>query len=193
MIIYEEAGADPLADVLAVANHHGRTRVRAVAEPAQMVRLVTELVGEGVDRIELCGGFGAVWHARARQAAGGQAAVGAIYYGFESLPGVASYKQRFEAGETLSEAFLIVHEGADPEVDRVVRDRDAGSTTLVAVPDEASAAEVAGKLAGGLQLIELYGTPGPESAAPVIDAVDAGVPVGVTAWAAASPAGRGRG
>ncbi|MEV1002098.1 DUF6506 family protein [Nonomuraea sp. NPDC050202] len=193
VIIYEEAGADPQADVLSVENHHGRTRVRAVAEPAQLVQLVTELTGKGVDRIELCGGFGAVWHARARQAAGGQAEVGAIYYGFESLPGVASYKERFEAGETLSEAFLIVHEGADPEVNRVVRERDTGSTTFVAVPDEASAAAVAGKMAGDLQLIELYGAPGPDSAAPVIAAVDAGVPVGVTAWAGASPAGRGRG
>nr|SBO92280.1 hypothetical protein BN4615_P1794 [Nonomuraea gerenzanensis] len=194
MIIYEEAGADPRADVLTVGDDHGRTRVRAVAEPAQLETLVTELIGEGVDRIELCGGFGAVWHARARRAAGGQAKVGAIYYGFESLAGVASYKERFEAGQALSEAFLIVHEGADPEADRVVRKRDEGGrTTFVAVPDEAAAAEVAGRMAGELQLIELYGGPGPDAAAPVIAAVDGSVPVGVTAWAAASPGGRDRG
>ncbi|MEV0824412.1 DUF6506 family protein [Nonomuraea rubra] len=193
VIIYEEAGADPRADVLAVGNDHGRTRVRAVAEQAQLEPLVAELIGEGVDRIELCGAFGAVWHARARRAAGERAEVGAIYYGFESLTGVASYKQRFEAGEVLSEAFLIVHEGADPGKDRIVRKRDGGGrTTLVAVPDETTAAEVAGRLAAELQLIELYGGPGPESAAPVIEAVDAAVPVGVTAWAVAFPAGRGR-
>ncbi|MGR6923861.1 DUF6506 family protein [[Actinomadura] parvosata] len=192
VIIYEEAGADPHADILNVANRHGRTRVRAIAGPGQLVELLTELVAEGVDRIELCGAFGAVWQAEARRAVGGRARVGAIYYGFESLTGVAAYKQRFESGEVLSEAFLIVHEDADPDTDRVVRVRDeGGSTTFVAVPDEAAAASVAGKLADRLQLIEMYGGQGPESAAPVITAVNARVPVGVTAWAASPDADPG--
>ncbi|MEV4168435.1 DUF6506 family protein [Nonomuraea sp. NPDC049709] len=183
VIIYEEAGADPQADVMVVENGRGRTRVRAVAEPAQMVDLVAGLVGEGADQVELCGGFGAVWHAEARRVAAGKATVGAIYYGFESLTNVASYKARFEAGEALSEAFVIVHEDADPEVDRVVHEREAGGrTTFVAVPDEAAAAAVAAKMAGELQLIELYGAAGPESAAPVIVAVDASVPVGVSGY-----------
>ncbi|MEV0617220.1 DUF6506 family protein [Nonomuraea sp. NPDC050404] len=194
VIIYEEADADSRADVLSVRNGHGHTRVRAVAEPAQMVDLVTRLVGEGVDRIELCGAFGAVWHAEASRVAAGKAEVGAIYYGFESLTSVAAYKARFEAGEVLSEAFVVLHEGADPEVDRIVRERDdGGRTTFVAVPDAAAAAEVAGKMAGELQLIELYGGAGPEVAAPVIRAVDTGVPVGVSSWAGAYPGGRGRG
>ncbi|GLW10601.1 hypothetical protein Misp01_57290 [Microtetraspora sp. NBRC 13810] len=183
VIVYEEAGADPLADVMTIENGHGRTRVRAVAEPGQMVELVTRLVGEGVDRIELCGAFGAVWHAAARRATGGKVPVGAVYYGFESLTSVASYKARFEAGETLSEAFVIVHEGADPEADRVVRERDAGGrTTLIGVPDAEAAAEAAGKMAGELHLIELYGGEGPEGAEPVIRAVRESVPVGVTAY-----------
>ncbi|MFI7638541.1 DUF6506 family protein [Nonomuraea sp. NPDC049400] len=183
VIIYEEADADPWTDVMTIQNGNGRTRVRAVGEPGQMVELVSRLVGEGVDQVELCGAFGAVWHAEAGRAAGGKAPVGAIYYGFESLPGVASYKARFEAGEVLSEAFLIVHEGADPAVDVVVRERgDGGRTTFVAVPDEAAAGEVAGTMAGELQLIELYGGFGPEGAEPVIRAVDGRVPVGVSGY-----------
>ncbi|MBN6055645.1 hypothetical protein JYK22_27180 [Nonomuraea sp. RK-328] len=183
MIIYEEAGADPRVDVMAIETGHGRTRVRAVAEPDQMVDLLASLVAEGVDQVELCGGFGAVWHAEARRVTGGKVPVGAIYYGFESLTSVASYKERFEAGEALSEAFIIVHEGADPEADRVVREKDAGGrTTFVAVPDANAAAEVAGKLAGELQLIELYGGEGPEGAGPVIRAVNASVPVGVSGY-----------
>ncbi|TDD12522.1 hypothetical protein E1292_01355 [Nonomuraea deserti] len=183
VIIYEETGADPETDVLVIQNASGRTRVRAVGDPAQMPELVTGLVAEGVDHVELCGGFGARRHAEAVRASGGGVPVGAIYYGFESLTGVASFKARFEAGQALSEAFIIVHEGADPSADRVVLDKDGGgSTTLVGVPDAAAAAEVAGKMAAGLQLIELYGTPGPDAAEPVIRAVEtAGVPVGVIA------------
>ncbi|MEV6041116.1 DUF6506 family protein [Nonomuraea sp. NPDC052116] len=183
VIIYEETGADPWTDVMTIQNEGGRTRVRAVGEPGQMTELVSRLVGEGATQVELCGGFGAVWHAAAGRAAGGKVPVGAIYYGFESLTGVASYKTRFEAGETLSEAFIIVHEGADPAVDVVVHEKaDGGRTTFVAVPDETVAGEVAGTMASELQLIELYGGSGPEGAEPVVRAVDGRVPVGVSAY-----------
>jgi hypothetical protein len=182
VIIYEEAGAEPATDVMTIQNGSGRTRVRAVGQPEQMAELVSQLVGEGVTQVELCGAFGAVWHAAAGRAAGGRIPVGAIYYGFESLAGVASYKRRFEDGEVLSEAFIIVHDGADPSSDVVVHDKaGGGKTTMVAVPDEATAGEVAGKMAGELQLIELYGGPGPEGAESVIKAVEGKVPVGVTA------------
>ncbi|GII79487.1 hypothetical protein Sru01_44690 [Sphaerisporangium rufum] len=183
VIVYEEADADQRIDVMAVQTARGRTRVRAVAEAAQMVGLVASLVAEGVDQVELCGGFGAVWHAEARRATGGKAAVGAIYYGFESLTSVASYKERFEAGEPLSEAFIVVHGGADPEADRVVHEKEGGGRTIfVAVPDVNTAAEMAAKPAGESQLIELYGTEGPDEAEPVIRAVDAKVPVGVSGY-----------
>ncbi|MFI0366988.1 DUF6506 family protein [Actinomadura sp. 1N219] len=183
VIIYEETGADPWTDVMTVQNGGGRTRVRAVGKQEEMVELVTRLVGEGVTQIEICGAFGAVWHAAAGRAAGGKVPVGAIYYGFESLTGVASYKSRFEAGDVLSEAFIIVHEGADPSGDVVTHERaDGGRTTFVAVPDEAAAGEVAAAMADDLQLIELYGASGPEGAEPVIQAVDGRVPVGVSAY-----------
>ncbi|MFI0486164.1 DUF6506 family protein [Actinomadura sp. 9N215] len=183
VIIYEESGADPGTDVMTIRNGGGRTRVRAVDKPEEMVELVSRLVGEGVTQIELCGGFGAIWHAAAGRAADGKVPVGAIYYGFESLAGVASYKTRFEDGDVLSEAFIIVHEGADPSGDVVVHERaDGGRTTFVAVPDEATAGEVAEKMADDLHLIELYGASGPEGAEPVIRAVDGRTPVGVSAY-----------
>ncbi|SDI07691.1 DUF6506 family protein [Nonomuraea jiangxiensis] len=184
VVIYEAAGADPEADLMVIENEHGRTRVRAVPDHAEMTALVGRLAGEGVDRFELCGSFGALWHAEARRVLEERTPVSAIYYGFESLASVASYKARFEAGEVLSEAFIIVHEGADPDSHRVVRHRDDGSgTTIVAVPDLDAAAELAAKLAGELQLIELYGVRGPAEAEPVIRAVvAAGVPVGMSAF-----------
>ncbi|MEU5876489.1 DUF6506 family protein [Spirillospora sp. NPDC047279] len=183
VIIYEETGADPTTDVMTIQNGSGRTRVRAVGKPEQMPELVSQLVDEGLTRVELCGAFGAAWHAAAGRAAAGRIPVGAIYYGFESLAGVASYKKRFEDGEVLSEAFIIVHDGADPSSDVVVHDKPGGGkTTFVAVPDEATAGLVAGRMASELQLIELYGGPGPEGAEPAIRAVDGTVPVGVTAY-----------
>ncbi|MFI0355047.1 DUF6506 family protein [Actinomadura sp. 9N407] len=183
VVIYEETGADPTSDVLTIETGSGRTRVRAVGKPEEMVELVSRLIDEGVTRIELCGAFGAVWHAAAGRAAGGRIPVGAIYYGFESLVGVASYKTRFEDGEVLSEAFIVIHDGADPSSDVVVHHKtDGGRTTLVAVPDEATAGEVAGRMADELQLIELYGGPGPEGAEPAIRAADGKVPIGVTAY-----------
>ncbi|WUH98428.1 DUF6506 family protein [Spirillospora sp. NBC_00431] len=192
VIIYEESGADPESDVMTIRNGGGRTRVRAVDRPEQMVELVSRLAGEGVTRIEICGGFGAVWHSAAGRAAGEKVPVGAIYYGFESLAAVASYKARFEAGEeeVLSEAFIIVHEGADPSSDVTVHEKaEGGTTTFVAVPDESAAGEVAGNMAGDLHLIELYGGSGPAGAEPVIRAVDGRVPVGVSAYGVAG--GRG--
>ncbi|TDC10422.1 hypothetical protein E1267_04265 [Nonomuraea longispora] len=183
VIIFEAGSADPTTDALVIENASGRTRLRAVEEPAQMLELVSRLVAEGVDQIELCGGFGALPHADAVRAVGGRVPVGAIYYGFESLTAIASFKARYEAGDALSEAFIIVHEGADPATDRVVLEKDeGGTTTVVGVPDTEAAAELAGKMAADLQLIELYGTPGPDAAAPVIRAVEAAaVPVGVIA------------
>jgi hypothetical protein len=72
VIIYEVTGADPWTDVLTIQNGGGRTRVRAVSEPEQVVELVSRLVGEGVTQVELCGGFGAVWHAEVGRVVGGK-------------------------------------------------------------------------------------------------------------------------
>ncbi|GII92105.1 DUF6506 family protein [Sinosporangium siamense] len=184
VIIYEETGADPSVDLVVTVSGAGRTRVRAVSEAHQVVDLVRGLVDEGVDLVELCGGFGAVWHDEVARVVRGRVPLGAVYFGFESLTSVAAFKARFEAGEHLSELFIYVHEGADPAFDRLVREKPGGgTTTLVGVPDEAAAAKVAAELAADVQLIELYGGHGPAWARGVIDAVEAKVPVGVTGYA----------
>ncbi|MFJ4686980.1 DUF6506 family protein [Streptomyces sp. NPDC088789] len=183
VVIYEEEGGDPSLDLLTVTNEHGRTRVRAVGDPAQAVDLAVRLVAEGADFIELCGSFGAVWHARVARAVGARARVGAIYYGFESLTTIAAYKERFGAGETLTDVFLVVHQGADPERHRVRHEKPSGGpVTIVAVPDAKAAVEVVAELRSGLALIEVYGAPGPEVAEAVIEEVAAQVPVGLAAY-----------
>ncbi|GAA0914351.1 DUF6506 family protein [Nonomuraea longicatena] len=177
VIIYETVDADPATDLLTVENEHGRTRVRAVGEPAEALELAARLADEGVDEITLCGAIGALWHGPVNARLKDRVRVNGIYYGFESLTSVADYKARYEAGEVLAEVFLIVHEGAAPEQVLLTRP-DGGTTTLATVPDLAGAVRLAGEMAADLDLIELYGVSGPESAEPVIRAVDAEVPVG---------------
>lgn len=78
-----------------------------------------------------------------------------------------------------NEAFIVRAEGADP-AQRKARESELVRTTFVPVPDAAAAARVAGELlAGGLDLIELYGGLGPMDAAAVIEAADGIVPVGL--------------
>ena len=47
------------------------------------------MVDDGVELIELCGGFGPVWTARVLEAVDGAVPVGAVGYGPESIDGMA--------------------------------------------------------------------------------------------------------
>jgi hypothetical protein len=80
---------------------------------------------------------------------------------------------------TMSWAFIYGQPGADPVADRFVIDRDGQRTTLVPVPDESVAAEVAVALVNeGAQLIELCGGFPMTAAARVVEAVGGRIPVG---------------
>jgi hypothetical protein len=54
--------------------------------PEAAVRLLTE----GVQLIELCGGFGPPWTARVIEAIGGRVPVGSVGYGPEALAGLSA-------------------------------------------------------------------------------------------------------
>lgn len=49
-----------------------------------------QLVAEGVQLIELCGGFGPLWTARVIEATAGRVPVGAVGYGPEALVGLST-------------------------------------------------------------------------------------------------------
>lgn len=51
---------------------------------ARVVELAKELVAEGVQMIELCGGFGPLWVAKVLEALKGSVPVGGVYYGPEA-------------------------------------------------------------------------------------------------------------
>jgi hypothetical protein len=71
----------------------------------------------------------------------------------------------------------------DPAVDRAVIERGGLTTTIVAVPDRATAAQVAVELVdGGAQAIELCGGFSTLGTAKVIEAVGDRVPVGSVSY-----------
>lgn len=66
-----------------------------------------ELVDQGFERIELCGGVGASEANAVRVAVGARARLGLVRYGFESLERIAEFTRAFAAGEVLGpQAFL---------------------------------------------------------------------------------------
>ena len=56
-----------------------------VARPEQGVDVARSLVAEGVQLIELCGGFGPVWTAKVIEAVGARIPVGSVAYGPEAI------------------------------------------------------------------------------------------------------------
>ena len=56
-----------------------------VTSPAEALSVARELVDEGVQLIELCGGFGPVWTARVIDAIGDRIPVGCVAYGPEAV------------------------------------------------------------------------------------------------------------
>lgn len=162
-----------------------RTTVVGVADGAQAVRAALDLVADGVDSFELCGGFGPLAAAPVIEAIGGRVPAGLVLFGMESLTTVAAYKARAEAGEQLAGAFVFLQEGADPQAEPVVREHAGGRGLFAAVPDEAAAPAVAAGLREryGAQLVELYGGFSPSGVAKVVEAVDAAIPVGVASYA----------
>lgn len=60
-----------------------------VAEPSQAVAVAKEMVADGIELIELCGGFGPVWTGKIIAAIEGRVPVGSVGYGPESIDGMA--------------------------------------------------------------------------------------------------------
>jgi hypothetical protein len=96
-IIFYAPGADPTKDRQVHEHAGGRMTIVAVPDPAVVPAVATGLADEGAERIEICGGLGAIPTAAAIAAIGDRARVSGIMFGFESLPGVADYRARFEA------------------------------------------------------------------------------------------------
>jgi hypothetical protein len=96
-VIFQAPDAHPAKDRYVFEHAGGRITIVAVPAAEAVPAAAEQLVREGIERLEICGGLGAVPAAAAIEAVGDRARVGAVMFGFESLPGVASYRARFEA------------------------------------------------------------------------------------------------
>jgi Family of unknown function (DUF6506) len=95
-VIFAALGADPARDRHTYEHTGGRITFVAVPDPGAVPAAADQLVREGVERLDVCGGLGATSAAAAIEAVGDRAEVRAVMFGFESLPGAASYRARFE-------------------------------------------------------------------------------------------------
>ena len=83
--LYTAAGADPAVDRTVIDNGECRSVFVGMADPAQSLAVVRGLVAEGVQLIEVCGGFGPVWTGRIIDAIDGAVPVGSVGYGPEAV------------------------------------------------------------------------------------------------------------
>jgi 6-phosphofructokinase len=95
-VIFLAPDADPAKDRYVHEHAGGRITIVAVPSAEAVPAAAEQLVREGVERLVICGGLGVLPAAAAIEAVGDRAQVGAVMFGFESLPGVASYRARFE-------------------------------------------------------------------------------------------------
>jgi hypothetical protein len=83
--IYTADGADPERDWNVVESGVCTTILVGVDRPERGVEVAERLVSDGVQLIELCGGFGPVHAARIIEAVGRAVPVGSVGYGPEAV------------------------------------------------------------------------------------------------------------
>lgn len=83
--IYTADGSSAGGDVSVMDTGQCRTVLVGVAKPEEAVDVARRLVADGVQLIELCGGFGPVWTGRVIEAIDGAVPVGSVGYGPEAV------------------------------------------------------------------------------------------------------------
>ncbi|PXX54900.1 hypothetical protein DFR70_12241 [Nocardia tenerifensis] len=184
-VIYEAVEANPDTDRLVTRWSGGQIVFIAVPGPEVGLQVAVGLAEDGVELIELCGGFGLPLHAAALAAIGDRTPVWAILYGIESLAPAYAFNQRYEQGATQRGAFIYLSPEADPATDRATRQDGTLTTVFAAARNATEAADIAAALAdepAGLHLVELYGGVGPDWAAAVLEKVGGRAAVGLPSY-----------
>lgn len=94
--IFEQPGADPATDRFEIDREGQSTTLVAVPDADTAARVATRLVDEGVQLIELCGGFALADAARVIAAVDGRVPVGHVTFAVDSVTGAAAYKAQFD-------------------------------------------------------------------------------------------------
>jgi Family of unknown function (DUF6506) len=79
------SGLDPEKHIAVMESPTFRMITIGVSKPEQGIEAARRLISEGVQLIELCGGFGPIWTARILEAIGSAVPVGSVAYGPESI------------------------------------------------------------------------------------------------------------
>jgi hypothetical protein len=87
--IFTGPGLDPKTHRAHIECPGFRAVMVGVSEASQGPAVASELVADGIELIELCGGFGPLWTARIIEALKGRVPVGSVGYGPESITGMA--------------------------------------------------------------------------------------------------------
>ncbi|HEX5598280.1 MAG TPA: DUF6506 family protein [Micromonosporaceae bacterium] len=95
--IFEQPGADPAADRVVIDGGGQRTFLVPVPEPSMAAQAASALLKEGVELIELCGGFNLATAAEVVTAVGNRVPVGHVTFAVDSVRGAAAYGERFES------------------------------------------------------------------------------------------------
>lgn len=179
VILYHAPGTDFRKD-RTVLDFAGSRTIFVPVGPTGHTEVVTDLLREGVARIELCGALGPTAFADVISIVDGSVPVGVCVFGAESAASATTFEQRLLNGEAVSVALLFLAEGADPAADEVTVDRGPARLRFIPVPSRTAAAEVGEKLvAEGVDLIELYGGLDASSLVPVLHAAAGRTPVGM--------------
>jgi hypothetical protein len=91
--LYEHPGTDPDADRHLLDRDGQRTLLVPVPDAAAAPAVAVRLVDEGVQLIELCGGFPLAAAARVAEAVAGRVPVGHVTFAADALAGAAAYAE----------------------------------------------------------------------------------------------------
>jgi Family of unknown function (DUF6506) len=84
--IFLSPGFDPKEHSISLRSEQTEVRIVGIemTKKEMVTTIAQDLVEEGVQMIELCGGFGPIWVARVTEAIAGAVPVGSVAYGPES-------------------------------------------------------------------------------------------------------------
>lgn len=94
--IFEQPGANPEVDRFVIDREGQETTLVAVPDASAAARVAIELVDDGTQLIELCGGFSLADAASVVDAVDGRVPVGHVVFSVESVTGAAAYKAQFD-------------------------------------------------------------------------------------------------
>jgi len=84
-MIVSAPGLDPNTHTTSYDTDGCKSVIVGVSKPEEGVAVAERLVADGVQLIELCGGFGPLWTAKILSAIDGAVPVGSVGYGPESV------------------------------------------------------------------------------------------------------------